>query len=217
MGNAVSGNGGSAGNHLSMTGAGNGARPVFGVSMDNTQTIPGNPEIAYDIPPPLADPNEGTWETPTRKYYGKKLPDGKLEKEKPYVHQDYPAGRYAQPGGVGTPIAHKLVHSKDEDIALGPGWEKTPAAFGYIGAPSRDELARLNQSPAQALIDAQSEKDAYARSEAAKEAATKAEAVAAEKLAEQRAADEAALEKRIADAVTAALAKQKQTLSLNKG
>ena len=51
--------------------------------MDDTKITTGNPEITFDIPPPMSDPNEGNWEAPTRKYYGKKLPDGKLEKEKP--------------------------------------------------------------------------------------------------------------------------------------
>lgn len=186
--------------------------------MDDTQVIPGNPPIAFDIPQGLPDPNDGNWEAPTRRFYGKKLPDGKMEKEKPYVHQDYPAGRYAQPSGPGTTIQHKLVNSKEEDAALGPGWEKNPSAFGYLGAPSQEELARLQKNPGQLLIDAQAEKDAYARSEAAAQAKAEAEADAAEKLAEQRAADEAALEKRIADAVTAALAKQaSKTLSLHKG
>ena len=177
------------------------------------ETLVGNPVIDESaVPPPALAPSGDDWETPPRKYFGKKMPNGKLEPEKPYVFIPYPAARYSQPGGEGTPISKVLVQNEAEDKALGPGWSNTPATFGFIGAPSRDQILRMTKSPAQILIDAQAEKDAYAKSEAAMQAKAEAEATAAKQLAEQRAADEEKLNARIAEAVAKALAGQSKTL-----
>lgn len=160
-------------------------------------------EIDYSsVVKPAAAPEE-EWETPTRRYYGPKdKVTGKPMKEPPYVFTPYPSMRYAQPEGPGTRIVTRLVNSEGEDKALGPEWKSTPAAFGYIGAPSFEETLRLNQSPAQRLIDEQNAKTA---AEQAQEAAAAREEQA-RKQAEQRAADEAALQKKIAEGVAKALA-----------
>ena len=167
----------------------------------------GNPLIDYSaIPGPAVLPTE-EWEAPPRKYFGKKMANGKLEPEKPYTFVPYPSVRYAQPGGKGTQIVTKMVNSKEEDDRLGKDWSSTPATFGYIGAPSAEELLRLNGSPVQAMLDAQAEKDAIAleaRQKADKEAAEASRKAQAE-------ADEAKLQERIAAAVTAALAARDAT------
>jgi len=175
--------------------------------MENDTVTTGNPLIDYSaIPGPAEMPSE-EWETPPRKYFGKKLPNGKLEPEKPYVFQPYPSVRYAQPGGKGSQIVTKMVNSKEEDDRLGSDWKHSPSAFGYIGAPSVEEQLRLNGSPVQAMIDAQAEKDAEAQKAAQKVAEEAAEA----SRKEQAAADEAKLQERIAAAVTAALAARDAT------
>ena len=85
------------------------------------------------------------WEPPIHKFFGKKLGNGKTEKEPVYVHQKYPSLKYAKQG---EKIVAKLVNSDEELKALGDGWEDTPAAFGYIGAPSFDQLQEMNKPKA---------------------------------------------------------------------
>ncbi len=175
--------------------------------MDDQQTnqpVTGNPLIDYSaVPgPELATTDE--WETPPRKYFGPKLPNGKLAPEKPYIYQPYPSVRYAQPGGVGTRIVTKMVNSKEEDEKLGSAWKHSAAAFGFIGAPSAEEALRLSGSPVASMMAEQAKLDA----EEVRLAAETAQVEADRKAAEQTAATEAALEKRIADAVAAALEKR---------
>ena len=85
-----------------------------------------------------------SWEPPIHKFFGRRQASGKMEKEPVYVHQEYPRLMYslAAPGKIIARIAHSAA-----DVAgLGEGWEKTPAAFGYISAPSHDEHLALQGS-----------------------------------------------------------------------
>ena len=179
--------------------------------METQQTPVGNPELDYSaIPTPSSNIDDG-WEAPRHVFFGKKLPDGKLEKEPTYKFQAYPAVVYAQPGGAGTRIVTKLLNSEADRALLGPGWENNPAKFGYIGAPSFEDHLRLTGSPAQAMADEQAKLDAEALQAA--QATAKADAEAKAKADAE--AVEAALQVRIDAAVAAALAKNK-TISLNK-
>jgi hypothetical protein len=174
--------------------------------MENQQTEQapsGNPELDYSaIPTPSANVDDG-WEAPRHVFFGKKLPDGKLEKEPAYKFEAYPSVVYAQPGGPGTRIVTKMLYSEADRALLGPGWESTAAKFGYIGAPSFEDHLRLNGSPAQAMADEQAKRDAEALQAA--QAAAKVEAEARAKADAE--AVEAALQARIDAAVAAALAK----------
>lgn len=96
--------------------------------------------------PQVVSANE-EWEPPVHKYFGKKLPNGKTEKEPVYTHQEYPRLMYTQVDGK---IKARVVASEEEKIALGAGWEKTPAAFGYIGAPSFEEALAMKDKAATA-------------------------------------------------------------------
>lgn len=162
----------------------------------------GNPLIDYSaIPgPEMTGPDE--WETPPRKYFGPKLPNGKLAPEKPYIYQPYPSVRYAQPGGPGTRIVTKMVHSKEEDATLGSSWKHAAADFGFIGAPSVEQHLKLTGSPVHSMMAEQAEKDA----EEMRISAEAERAEAEQKVADQRAADEAALQAKIAEGVKQALA-----------
>lgn len=100
--------------------------------------------------PQIVSANE-EWEPPVHKYFGKKLPNGKTEKEPVYTHQEYPRLMYMQADGK---IKARVVASEEEKIALGTGWEKTPAAFGYIGAPSFEEALALKDKAAVISADA---------------------------------------------------------------
>jgi len=104
-------------------------------------------EIDYsDVAPQVADaPEQDEWEPPQHKYFGRKLPGGKTEKEPVYVHQEYPRLMYSMADGK---IKAKLVNSDRERDALGEGWEKNPIAFGYIGAPSYEEHVALQAAKA---------------------------------------------------------------------
>lgn len=93
-----------------------------------------NTEIDYsEIPQSAVHRSEEEWEPPVHKFFGKSLPNGKKEKEPVYSHQEYPRMVYAQENGK---IKARIVNSDEEYAKLGDGWEKTPAVFGYIGAPS---------------------------------------------------------------------------------
>jgi hypothetical protein len=102
------------------------------------------------------------WEAPPRKYFGKKLENGKTEKEPVYVHQEYPRLMYAERNGK---ITARIVKTEAERIGLGEGWETTPAAFGYIGAPSFDEALMLKDQ-AEKAAKAKAEADQVAQAEA---------------------------------------------------
>ena len=168
--------------------------------MENTQPL-GNPALDYSGMPTPPAVQADDWETPQRKFYGKKGPNGKMLPEPPYVHIPYPAVRYAQPGGAGTQIVTKHVKDAEEDAAIGPMWKNSPAEFGYIGAPSAEQNLRLQNSQAQKMIDAQKEIDAKAIAESA----AKAKYAAETEEREAKAAAEAAVDARIAEAVAKAL------------
>lgn len=103
-----------------------------------------NTEIDYSqIPQTEVHRSEEEWEPPTHKFFGKSLPNGKKEKEPIYVHQEYPRMVYAK---TGEKISARIVNSDLEFAKLGDGWEKTPAAFGHIGAPSFEEHLAMKQA-----------------------------------------------------------------------
>lgn len=90
-----------------------------------------------EIAIPVGAPQGEDWEPPVHKFFGKKLPNGKTEKEPVYVHQIYPAMRYGMKDGR---IVARIANNERENQALlAEGFTDTPATFGYIGAPSFDE------------------------------------------------------------------------------
>jgi hypothetical protein len=104
-------------------------------------------EIDYsEVPQSNAPTASEEWEPPVHKFFGKKLPNGKMEKEPVYVHQEYPRLMYALRNGK---ITAKIVHSDVELLSLGAGWEKNPSAFGYIGAPSFEQSLELKARAAE--------------------------------------------------------------------
>lgn len=101
-------------------------------------------EIDYSaVPSPTVENENQEWEPPVHKYFGKKLPNGKTEREPVYVHQEYPRLMYALQN---SKITARIVHSDGERANLGEGWEPTPAAFGYIGAPSFEQNLVLKKA-----------------------------------------------------------------------
>lgn len=100
-------------------------------------------ELSIDysgISKPAVHPNDEEWEAPNHVFFGRKLPGGKKEREPVYVHQSYPKMLYSQ---VDDRIVAKQVTSKPEQDALGDKWKESPAAFGYIGAPSFEQAHQL--------------------------------------------------------------------------
>lgn len=79
---------------------------------------------------------ESDWEPPRHVFFGKKDGRGKMEKEPNYAYVEYPRMMYALQDGA---IKVRQVNNDEDVQRLGEGWEKTPAAFGYIGAPSFDQ------------------------------------------------------------------------------
>lgn len=100
-------------------------------------------EIDYsELPKPVTVTENEDWEPPVHKYFGPKGPKGKPLPEPVYVHQEYPRTVYGQRNGK---IVAKLVSSDREFHALGKGWEKNPSAFGFIGAPSAEQVLEMSR------------------------------------------------------------------------
>lgn len=115
-----------------------------------------------NLTPPSAARIDENWEPPPHKFFGKKLGNGKTEKEPVYVHREFPAFRYAMVDGK---ISAKLVNNVEELQALGAGWVDTPAKFGFIGAPSYEEhLGMMKEAESKAQ---EAQDDATRRLEAA--------------------------------------------------
>lgn len=100
-------------------------------------------EIDYSELPQekVYDPNDD-WEPPVHKFFGKKLPNGKTEKEPVYSHVEYPRMMYAEKNDR---LVAKIVHSEAEMLSLGDGWKKTPADFGVITAPSFEQMIEMKK------------------------------------------------------------------------
>lgn len=100
-------------------------------------------EIDYSQLAPVAGVSlDEDWEPPIHRFFGKKLENGKQEKEPIYVHQEYPRLFYALQGDK---IVARLVHSDTELDKLGAGWEKNPSAFGHISAPSFEQIQAMRE------------------------------------------------------------------------
>lgn len=116
-------------------------------------------EIDYSgIATPASQVAQEDWEPPVHKFFGKKLPNGKTEKEPVYVYQEYPRMMYGLRDGK---IHARVVNSDAEKGALGENWAPTPAAFGHFTAPSFDQVLALREAKAAEPADA--EKDAPRR------------------------------------------------------
>lgn len=95
-------------------------------------------EIDYShVPNPLGV-EASRWKAPRHVYFGRKLEDGTMEDEPTYVHKDFPSLRYALQGNK---IVARQVENAAELAELGDEWKDTPAAFGYVSAPSFEDAA----------------------------------------------------------------------------
>lgn len=95
------------------------------------------------------------WEPPVHKFFGKKDARGKMEKEPIYVHQEYPRLMYAK--REDRIVAREVKSEEDlQDLIERDRevkWEKNPAAFGYVGAPSFEEALKLRDERAADAIE----------------------------------------------------------------
>lgn len=109
--------------------------------MNNADIVSqGQPALDFsDLVAPPTGTAEADYEPPRHVFFGKKDPStGKMAKEPVYVHQAYPKMLFKLESGrirvtiVDAERAHK-IHQKD-------GWAESPAEFGYIGAPSQEQI-----------------------------------------------------------------------------
>ena len=93
-------------------------------------------EIQQTIP---QNPNAEQWEPPRHVVYGKRdQATGKMEQEPRYQYQPYPKMLFAK---VGEKLKAIVVQSEDEAAAKkAEGYEESPAAFGYVTAPTFEEV-----------------------------------------------------------------------------
>lgn len=104
-------------------------------------------EIDYSsIATPAAQTAQEDWEPPVHKYFGKKLANGKTEKEPVYSYQEYPRMMYGLRDGK---IHARVVNNDTEKEALGENWATNPSAFGYFTAPSFEQLLAMREAKMQ--------------------------------------------------------------------
>jgi len=103
-----------------------------------------NTQIDYsNVMQPQLTVDEGSWEPPVHKFFGKKLPNGKMEPEPRYYHQEYPKMKYF---GDERGIRAKQVNTVQEEAALGEAWLDSPEPFGFIGAPSFEQMLQMKEA-----------------------------------------------------------------------
>lgn len=93
-------------------------------------------EIDYSGVTPPPPTTESDWEPPPHVYYGKRLPNGKSEKEPVYTYQEYPRMLY---GRIEGRIRAKVVTNAEEKKKyLDAGYGLGPADFGIETLPGPD-------------------------------------------------------------------------------
>ena len=104
-----------------------------------------NTQIDYSaISPSVGQKIDEDWEPPRHVFFGKKIENGKTEKEPIYTHKAYPKIVYGQVDGK---VVAKQVNSDTEQVQLGEGWEESPEAFGIITSPSFEQTQELAAKP----------------------------------------------------------------------
>jgi hypothetical protein len=92
---------------------------------------------------PVTQPS--AWKPPRHVFFGgRNRETGEMLEEPIYEHKEYPRMLYKLEG---QKIVARTINSDDEFAALGPGWEKTPAAFGHLTAPSFEQAQELKRNP----------------------------------------------------------------------
>lgn len=85
---------------------------------------------------------KSSYRPPRHVFFGKRDPEtGMMEEEPKYVHQEYPKMLYKLMGEVIK--AEIVMNDKDRDAKLEDGWATNPAKFGYLTAPSFDEVQAM--------------------------------------------------------------------------
>lgn len=114
-----------------------------------------NNQIDYsNVMQPQQTVDEGSWEPPVHKFFGKKLPNGKMEPEPRYHHIPYPKMKYF---GDDRGIRAKQVNTVQEEAALGESWLDSPEPFGFIGAPSFEQIIEMKEGQSANAENAESE------------------------------------------------------------
>jgi hypothetical protein len=87
---------------------------------------------------------KSTWRPPRHVFFGKRDPEtGAMEDEPSYVYQEFPRMLYLKRDNS---IEASIVNS-DEELSekLAEGWVKNPAQFGFLTAPSFEQLNEMRK------------------------------------------------------------------------
>lgn len=90
---------------------------------------------------------KSSWRPPRHVFFGKKNPeDGTMEEEPIYTHQEFPRMMYRMENDK---IAAFIVNNSTElTLALSKGAKKNPSAFGYLTAPSFEQVTEMRAKAA---------------------------------------------------------------------
>lgn len=108
--------------------------------MSNADIITqGQPALDFsDLVVPPTGTAEEDYEPPRHVFFGKKDARGKMEKEPVYHHQAFPKMLYKlEAGRIRTTL---VQDERGFKVYLKDGWSEDPADFGYIGAPSQEQI-----------------------------------------------------------------------------
>lgn len=87
---------------------------------------------------PTANSN---WRPPRHVYFGKRDEDGNMAVEPVYIHQEFPRIMYAMKD---EKIVARMANNEQDKLTLqSEGFEVSPAAFGYVSAPSFEQAIEL--------------------------------------------------------------------------
>lgn len=85
------------------------------------------------------------WEPPRHVYFGPRdHTTGKMKKEPKPSGSFYPRALYARDGDG---LKETEVQTPEEEAALGSDWKHSPADFGFVTHPTREQIKEMNAEP----------------------------------------------------------------------
>ena len=104
-----------------------------------------DPNIDYGAVTPEVPLIDQGWEAPEPVFFGKKLPNGKIERKAPaYAYQEYPRMLYGVVEGRVRAIV--VNNDADRDAKLAEGWVKGPGELGIITCPSYEQAQEMKRA-----------------------------------------------------------------------
>lgn len=111
-------------------------------------------ELDYsEIQQPITVNPQSEWEPPRHVFFGKKLPNGKTEKEPTYQFQEFPRYVYFKKD---EKITVRIANNEAEkQTALAQGAALSVSEFGMITAPSFEQILEMKQKKEEESVESE--------------------------------------------------------------